>query len=731
MPFSSITLFADHIHRFRLGSPFNTEAVVASPIADVNDASLHLEPVIRDDGTLLLSYPLAGDDRIYGMGQGMGGINKRGRRFVSWCSDDPCHTPDKEALYGAHPFLIIDGENHPPLGLFIDYPGEMVFDLGFTRPDRLEIHVPSLDVDIYQLCSASKKAIVRDFRQLIGQPYLPPRWGFGYQQCRWSYENARQIDGVIAGFRDNDIPCDAVYMDIDYMVDYKDFTIDADKFPDFPRWVQEKKAQGIRLVPIIDAGVRIEEGYDVYEEGLEKGYFCTTEDGSLFQAAVWPGLCAFPDFLKPEVRQWWGRLYQRLTDLGIEGFWNDMNEPALFYSPQGLEQAMDTVAAMRGKNIGIHEFFQLKDAVLNMANSREDYRRFYHEPEPGLRVNHEQVHNLFGTNMTRAASEGFEQIDPDRRYLMFSRASSVGAHRYGGIWFGDNHSWWEHLKLHLQMLPGANFCGFLYSGADMGGFGGHASGELVIRWTQLGVFTPLMRNHAALGTRQQEPFSFDPATLAIIREHIKLRYRLVTHLYSEFMYAAQSGDALFYPLAFDFDDRDSARVEDQLLVGNALMCAPVYQANASGRYLYLPEPMLLWKVRRHDQIRLERIEPGHHYLACALDELPLFIRQDRMLVLNPVSACTDEQSHETLEVVVFLNQQARHRLYHDDGISHNLASDSRCELELVVEAGEQGPLARVNVMQGVPPWQRIDFHIHDGDGKDGLTHQSVTLGGCP
>ncbi len=468
MPFSNTLSYTDSVHCFRSGQPFNTEAVVAT-----TDRTGPGQPVSfsveERDNALILSRELKPADQVFGMGQSMGGLNKRGRRFSTWCSDDPSHTPEKESLYGSHPFLIVDGED--TFGLFIDYPGEMFFDIGYTQPDLLEIRIPSLDVDLYEFTANDKKAIVRDFRKLIGKPYVPPRWGFGYQQCRWSYPDAQRIDEIVAGFRDNDIPCDTVYMDIDYMVDFKDFSIDEHKFPRFESWVQDKRAQGIRLIPIIDAGVRIEEGYDVYEEGLEKGYFCKDEQGELFRAAVWPGLCAFPDFLKPETRQWWGHQYKTLTDLGIEGFWNDMNEPALFYSPAGLSKAIDTVSAARDKNIGIYEFFGLKDSILNMANSREDYRSFYHEPEPGVRVNHEQVHNLYGTNMTRAAYEGFEQIDPDKRFLMFSRASSVGAHRYGGIWFGDNHSWWEHLKLNMQILPGANFCGFLYSGSDIGGFG--------------------------------------------------------------------------------------------------------------------------------------------------------------------------------------------------------------------------------------------------------------------
>ena len=714
--------FSETAHRFRSGNPFNTEAIPEPHISEVTDTPRFFRSSFSDN-KLTITVPLNRNDQIYGMGQSMGGLNKRGRRFNTWCSDDPNHTPDKEALYGSHPFLIIDGME--TFGLFLDFPGEMNFDIGYTNPNVLEIHIPSEHVDIYEFTADSKKAIVRDFRRLIGQPYVPPRWGFGYQQCRWSYDDAQRIDEVVQGFRDNDIPCDTVYMDIDYMVDFKDFSIDEQKFPNFSGWIQDKKAQGIRLIPIIDAGVRIEEGYKVYEEGVEKGYFCKTDNGDLFKGAVWPGLCAFPDFFNPEARQWFGCLYKGLTDQGIDGFWNDMNEPALFYTPCGLDQAIDTVSSAKGKNIGIYDFFGLKDSILNMANSREDYRSFYHEPAPGQRVNHEEVHNLYGTNMTRAAHEGFEQIDSDKRFLMFSRASSVGAHRYGGIWFGDNHSWWEHLKLNLQMLPGANFCGFLYSGSDIGGFGANASAELVVRWTQLGAFTPLMRNHAALDTRSQEPFAFDKHSMSIMREHIKLRYRMVSHLYSEYMKAVHSNDALFYPLSFEFDDQQNRKVEDQLLLGDSLMIAPVYEQNARGRYVYLPEDMLLWKVQQHDAFDMQVVTQGHHYLDVALEQLPLFIRKDRMLPLTESSDWVEQKHHEFLDVVVYLDSRASHTLYHDDGLSKQWQKGHCAELKLTVTGTDNKPVARAERVKGTVPWKEIHFHIYTNDGS--CSYQTVKL----
>ncbi len=229
----------------------------------------------------------------------------------------------------------------------------------------------------------------------------------------------------------------------------KDFTVSDERFPQFETFVKSMKDKGFRLIPIIDAGVKIEQGYDVYEEGIKNDYFCSDVDGNPFVAAVWPGKCHFPDFLNPEVRKWFGLKYKILTDLGIEGFWNDMNEPAIFYSEKGLKEAIELAKESEHKNLDIYSFFELKDKFNNIMNNLDDHKSFYHQID-GKQVNHYDVHNLFGYNMTRAASEGFTEIDPNKRFLMFSRASYVGMHRYGGIWTGDNHSWWEHVLLNIK-----------------------------------------------------------------------------------------------------------------------------------------------------------------------------------------------------------------------------------------------------------------------------------------
>ena len=437
-------------------------------------------------------------------------MNKRGGLYESWAVDDPVHTPDKRSLYAAHNFLIIDGgPGGSNLGLFIDYPGKVSFDVGFTVSDTLTVTAAAADYDIYLIRGASSAEIARGFRQIIGKPYLPPGWAFGYQQSRWGYDTAGTVEALGRRFREEEVPCDAIYLDIDYMERYKDFTIHPDRFPEFAAFVARMRRLGIRLVPIIDAGIRIEEGYSVYEEGLAGGYFCLNTEGKPFTATVWPGRCHFPDFLNPAARRWFGSRYRLLTEAGIEGFWNDMNEPALFFTDEGMAAAMELADKARGRNLIVDQFFALRKAFA-FDDMETDFDAFYHRTGDGETVNHAEVHNLYGAAMTRAAAEGLSEINPDARFLLFSRSSYVGMHRYAGLWTGDNASWWEHLLLNIKMMPALNMCGFLYSGADIGGHMLDANGQLVSRWTQFGVFTPLFRNHTTRDSREQDPFAFSP-----------------------------------------------------------------------------------------------------------------------------------------------------------------------------------------------------------------------------
>lgn len=651
------------ITKYTYGNPFQTDAVVQK--LEVQNGNVPYFTVVKTEEQLQFEYTLENEEKVYGLGENVRGINKRGWIYKSCCADEPNHVEDRTSLYASHNFLVLDGGKEQ-FGVFFDYPGIITFDVGYTHLNELKITLSEPDADVYVMTGESILDIVKQFRQLLGRSYIPPKWAFGYQQSRWGYMNEDDIREVVKGHREKKIPLESIYMDIDYMERFKNFTVNQERFPDFPEFVKEMKAQHIHLVPIIDAGVKVEEGYDVYEEGIEKGYFCKKENGEYFVAGVWPGKVHFPDVLNKEAREWFGNKYQVLLDQGIEGFWNDMNEPSIFFAQDRMDETFDKIAELKDKNLDLDTFQQFTGLVGSLANNTDDFKKFYHNVD-GKMMRHDKVHNLFGYNMTRAAGEAFERLSPEKRILMFSRSSYIGMHRYGGIWTGDNKSWWNHLLLNLRMMPSLNMVGILYTGADIGGFGADATEDLVMRWTQLAMFSPLMRNHSAMGTREQEVYRFDH--VEEFRKIINIRYGLLAYIYSEYMKSALNSEMYFKPLSFVYtDDEFASQVEDQLLVGDSLMIAPVYNQNAKGRYVYLPEEMAMLRFRGVDDYDTEILPAGHHYVEAGLFEMLVFVRPNKILVLTDGGEYADEVDCDHVKALAFVKTKAEYVWYEDDGM---------------------------------------------------------------
>ncbi len=635
------------IRKYKLGEPIETESVVE----DIELTS-GIPQGLVSGAECTFCIEMSEDTRVYGLGETVRGINKRGWRYISNCTDDPIHTESKNSLYAAHNFLLIWNKNST-VGYYIDTPEKVEFDIGYSESDKLFIRPESPNAYIYEITpdlsgSTSEEcgtdsplaSVVRQFRHIIGKSYIPPLFAFGYGQSRWGYKSREDILSVIQSYEDADIPLDSVYLDIDYMDSFKDFTINEDSYPDFENFVKSVREKNIHLIPIIDAGVKIEDGYDVYEEGIKNDHFCKKEDGTPFVAAVWPGRVHFPDFFKPETREWFGEKYSFLLDKGIDGFWNDMNEPAIFYSEDSLREAFEKIHSYEGENLDINSFFEFVNVVESVKNCPKDYESFYHEYK-GKRIRHDKLHNLYGYMMTRAAGEAFKKLCPDHSILMFSRASYIGMHRYGGVWTGDNQSWWSHLLLNIQQMPGLNMCGFLYSGEDTGGFGADCTEDLMLRWLAVSIFTPLFRNHSAMGTRQQELYRFPHKDW--MRGIIRLRYALIPYLYSEFMKAALCEDMLIRPLSFVYmDDERACDTEDQLLIGDSIMIAPVYTQNAAGRMVYLPEPMNMLRFDGDRLIEEKELPPGDHYISIPLKEVVIFLRNGHVLPLTKPANTTAE-----------------------------------------------------------------------------------------
>ena len=662
------------ISKYVFGNPINTEAVIAD--IEPSDGKPEFGSIDSTDG-FRFTYTMGEDDIVYGLGENVRGINKRGYEYVSFCSDEPHQYEDVKSLYGAHNFIIVDGRDN--FGLFIDYPSKLTFDIGFTDKDILNIHTDGSDLVLYVITGESSYDIVKQFRKIIGRSYIAPKFAFGFGQSRWGYKTKEDFKEVLDNHRRAHVPLDMIYMDIDYMDNFKDFTVNGEEFEDFPAFVKEMKDNHIHLVPIIDAGVKVEKGYDVYEEGVENGYFCKREDGSNFIGTVWPGETHFPDFLNPKAREWFGDKYKVLIDAGIDGFWNDMNEPAIFHTPEGLDEICDVMQEFIDDR-NSHHVFELTQKVTELANNPKDYSRIYHNIN-GEMVCHDRVHNLYGYNMTRAAGEAFERICPDERILMFSRSSYVGMHRYAGIWTGDNLSFWSHLLMNLKMLPSLNMVGLMYTGADIGGFGSNTSRDLLLRWLALGVFTPLMRNHSADGTRKQEFFRFEKEE--DFKAVINVRYRLLPYIYSEYMKAVLSDDMMFKPLGFVYgDDEIARRIEDQLMVGDDIMIAPVCEQNAVGRVVYLPENMKKVVFKADGAVDVEDIAPGFNYVKLALNEVMCFIREGHCIPVGEAVEWVDDLDYSSIRMIGYPG--AHYDLYNDDGIHKDYDNPKNIET-LVME----------------------------------------------
>jgi alpha-glucosidase len=647
-----------------------------------------------EEDKIIIEYKMSENEARYGLGEALGSLNKRGKKYRLFATDDPMHTPDKSSLYSSHPFII--SSNSEPFGLFIDYAGEIIFDIGFTEIDKMCITISSLDFDLYFFKNNDKYRIIKEFLTLTGTPYIPPKWAFGYQQCRWSYPNEKRVKEIAHSLREFNIPCDVIYTDIDYMEDYKVFTIDKKRFPNMANLIESLKKDGFHLVPIVDPGVKIEKGYSVYEEGIKENYFCKREDGTNFVASVWPGFTHFPDFLNIKTRNWWGGLYKKFYDIGIEGFWSDMNEPTIFFTPEGLDNLEDKfqeILSKKDKGFDMYDFFNLKDTTTNIANRDQYYETFFHKTDNGEVVSNKNIHNLYGFNMNLAISEGAKEFAPNRRLFIFSRSSYIGMHRFAALWTGDNQSWWEHIIVHIRMLQSLSLCGFFYSGADIGGFGNNTSAELLIRWTQLGIFSPLFRNHSSLGTRDQEPWAFDENTLDIIRDAIDLRYALLPYLYSEYIKATIDLKPIIRPLNFEFNDPKLNNIEDQFMFGDSIMVAPIHTPNARGRFIYIPfeTKWLLFilktdkDLRTHNEnTKVSLLKATSYFIDVDLDEIPILIREKSIVVFGPRMNYVGEKNITELSIIAFVTDYAEFTYYDDDGETFDYQNGKLLKIDIKI-----------------------------------------------
>ncbi len=553
---------------------------------------------------------LQGTEHFYGLGDKTGFLDKRHYVYEMWNTDDPSPQVDcYRALYKSIPFfLALTGEH--VYGIFLDNPYKSLFDMGQESEDYYYFGAEGGNLNYYYIAGESLAEVLKGYTGLTGTCPLPQKWTLGYHQSRWGYTTWKDVEEIARNMRKRGIPCDSIHFDIDYMQDFKVFTWNRERYHGDPDgFLKKLSEQGFKPVVINDPGVKREAGYPIYEEGVKKGYFARTPEGEVYINAVWPGDAAFPDFGNPDVRKWWGDHHSFLLEKGVRGIWNDMNEPASFNGP-------------------------LPDDVV-----------FTDEDRP---ADHRRMHNLYGHLMAKATYEGLRRLD-GRRPFVITRACYAGSQKYATCWTGDNHSIWAHLQMAIPQLCNLGMSGMPFAGTDIGGFGSDTTEELLLRWVQVGCFSPLFRNHSAMGCRQQEPWQFGERAVEIYRKYVKLRYHWIPYLYDLFWEEERTGAPILRPLVFHYENDPAACVcNDEFLFGERILVAPVVQQGAVKRMVYLPAGE--W----YDYWTGEKVEGENWVIRDApIDLCPIYVKAGSVIPTMEPMDYVGQKETDTLVLEVF------------------------------------------------------------------------------
>jgi len=621
-----------------------------------------------------MSRNLNTDAPIFGLGEHGTPVNLRGGTFPIWNTDPGGkYSQNTDPLYQAHPWFISLTENRA-FGIFLDNTFLSYFDFGDSDPEQINITANGGELRYYFIYGPELKNVLARFSDLTGKMSLPPLWTLGFQQSRWSYENESQVRDLARQFRAKKIPCDVIHLDIHYMRGYRVFSWHPKRFPNPAEMLKDLRIEGFRFIAIIDPAVKADRLYDVTEDGLRQKVFVTLPDGKQLKAPVWAGDSYFPDFTNPVVRIWWGTHLKKLTDAGIAAFWTDMNEPAVFSAG---EQTLPDV--------------------------------MYHDFD-GHFANHAEAHNVYGMQMARATFKALAGLRPHRRPFVLTRSGFSGIQRYAAVWTGDNSGTWAHLRLNLSMVLQLGLSGVPFSGADIGGFGGTPTPELFARWMQLGAFFPLFRVHSAWGTPRQEPWSFGEAVEKITRNTIELRYRLLPYFYTLLQTATQTGIPVVRPMLLNFqDDEHTHNLDDQFMMGELLLVAPVLTEGAKNRRVYLPKG-----TDWYDYWTGEYFFGGQTRIVdTPLNALPMFVRAGSILPHWDLIQHTDEVSTlKTLHLHTYLGD-GQSFLYEDDGKSTQYLDNEFKQTRFICRNSDERFVVTLRQTGAyAPPYETLSWHIH-------------------
>ena len=642
-----------------------------------------VRPLTIDEHGFTLRKALPDGEHFFGLGDKAGPLDRRGQAFALWNTDAFGWQESSDPLYKSIPFFIGADEMGRSWGLLLDNTWRSAFDFGRGDRDALTISAEDGPIDYYVMAGPTPKSVVEAYAWLTGPSPMPPLWALGYQQSRYSYMSDAEVRGVAARLRSEHIPADAIYLDIDYQDRYRPFTVDAKTFPDLPKLARDLRAEGLRLVLITDLHIAHApgEGYAPYDSGAAGDHFVKAAGGATYVGDVWPGPAVFPDFTRAPTRDWWGTLYGNFHEAGVAGFWNDMNEPAVFGT---ASHSMPL-----------------------------DVRHRIEEPGFAARTaSHREIHNVYGMENSRATYEGLLRLAPDERPFVLTRASFAGGQRYAATWTGDNSSTWNHLRMSVPMLENLGLSGFAWSGADVGGFAGSPSPALLTRWIEIAAFTPLFRDHAAKGTAPHEPWVDGPGETAIRRRFIEARYRLTPYLYALADETARTGLPVMRPVFLEFPG-EVARLREMdgaFMLGPDLLVAP--QPEGETR-----DP---WDVALPGGGGWFDYWSGLPVAGAVVHEtpdaarLPVFVRPGAIVPRQPLTQSTAERPDGPLEIGIYPGPDCHGALYWDDGHSIARADDAVLRQDLSCAVKGDGLTVTFAPRRGGfrPWWRSIALDVH-------------------
>lgn len=620
------------------------------------------------------------NEGFYGLGDKSCGLNVRGRSFQNWVTDTFAYGENTDPLYRSIPFYYSLHQGRA-YGIFLDNTFRTFFDFDEQEKGEVKMSANGGSINYYFIYGPELTDVAQQYTQLTGAAELPPLWALGFHQCRWSYYPETRVRELANDFREKRIPCDAIYLDIDYMDDYRCFTWNKKYFPHPKKMIGDLSEKGFQTVVMIDPGIKTDDNNKTYQEGVRQNHFCRRPDGDMMTGPVWPSDCAFPDFTRPETRAWWGKQYKELyKDDGISGFWNDMNEPAVF--------------------------------LVDTKTFPEDVRHNF----DGHGGSHKKAHNIYGMQMSRASYEGFKKLQPNKRPFLLTRATFAGGQRYASVWTGDNLSDWNHLRIANRQCQRLSISGFSFVGTDVGGFAGLPTGELMVRWLQLAIFHPLYRVHS-IGNNtdgatevdnetvkknentkriNQEPWAYGEPYTSHARAAIELRYQLIAYLYTAFYKYVTIGTPVLRSLSFyDQKDKNAIATQRDFMFGDDLLVSPIVKKGRKSQKVYLPKGN--WFLLKNGKAFKGK---ATYKMPVKLKDVLIFTKAGSIIPFYPIQQYMGEKEFDEITLrSYYINGIEKSTLYEDQGEGYDHEAGNYA-LKTFISAGNKNTFTITQTVKG-------------------------------